>query len=125
MVLSLVACGGAAVINLPGWIYALNHLTKDIELEVVLTHSAERLVSKNALTTVLEKTPYTDADLFSHEGKVLHRHLAEWPDFIIVAPLWRFLKIAFNTGSGSLQIINAALAKSISSTIRSMTFMEI
>lgn len=51
----LVACGGAAVINLPGWIYALNHLTKDIELEVVLTHSAERLVSKNALTTVLEK----------------------------------------------------------------------
>lgn len=51
----LVACRGAAVINLPGWIYALNHLTKDIELEVVLTHSAERLVSKNALTTVLEK----------------------------------------------------------------------
>lgn len=103
----LVACGGAAVINLPGWVHALRMLAPKIELEVVLSNSAKQLVSSNALIAVLGRKPYFDGNLFNDNGVVLHRYLAEWPDAVIVAPL------TLNTLSKSALFIADSLVTSI------------
>lgn len=103
----LVGCGGAAVINFPGWLFAINRLTTSVTLEAVLTGAAQKLVATDAVTAVLGRPNYCDGDSFSLRGEVLHRYLAEWPDLIIVAP------ISLNTLTKSALLISDTLVTSV------------
>lgn len=83
----LVGCGGASVVNFPGWVFALKRLTTAVTFEAMLTGSAKKLVAKDAVMAVSGRPYYSDGDTFSTQGEVLHRHLAEWPDIVILAPM--------------------------------------
>ena len=56
------------------------------ELDVVLTESAQKFVSALTFQSLSGRRAYTDSDLWSHEGYVLHVGLAQAAKLLVVAP---------------------------------------
>ncbi|AEH50165.1 bifunctional phosphopantothenoylcysteine decarboxylase/phosphopantothenate--cysteine ligase CoaBC [Pseudothermotoga thermarum] len=57
------------------------------ELVVVMTQSAEKLVSKDLFSAVGNCPVYTDKDAFDiKNGWIPHTELSKWPDVLVVAP---------------------------------------
>lgn len=57
------------------------------ELKIVMTQSAERLVSKDLFSAVGNCEVYTDSDAFNiRNGFIPHTELSKWPDVLVVAP---------------------------------------
>ncbi|WP_069811735.1 flavoprotein [Streptomyces sp. TP-A0874] len=80
----LVASGSISVTALPQWATLLRaHYGWSVR--VCLTHSAEQLVSRNALAAV-SGAPVEGPEWGAARGVVPHQELAEWPDLVIVAP---------------------------------------
>ena len=56
------------------------------ELDVVLTESAQKFVSALTFQSLTGRRAYTDSDLWSQEGHVLHVGLAQQAQLLVVAP---------------------------------------
>ena len=80
----LVATGAIGVVHLPEWAMFLR-VRYGWSVRVCLTHSAERLVSREALAAVT-RAPVEGPAWETDRGVVPHQDLAEWADLVIVAP---------------------------------------
>ncbi len=80
----LIICGGIASYKSLE-IIRLIKKTK-IDLDVVLTKSAQKFITPLLVTTLNEKKCYTDLFSVEDESKMNHIMLARKPDFILVAP---------------------------------------
>lgn len=57
------------------------------ELRIVMTQSAQKLVSKDLFSAVGSCPVYTDDDAFNiKDGWIPHTELSRWPDVLVVAP---------------------------------------
>lgn len=57
------------------------------ELKIIMTQSAERLVSKDLFSAVGNCEVYTDSDAFEiKNGFIPHTELSKWPDVLVIAP---------------------------------------
>ncbi|MEO1002214.1 MAG: bifunctional phosphopantothenoylcysteine decarboxylase/phosphopantothenate--cysteine ligase CoaBC [Cyanobacteria bacterium J06638_7] len=78
--------GSIAAVKLPLLVSAL--VQRGAEVRCLLTPSAERLVSAEALACLSRSPCHLDADQWSHRAaRPLHVELAEWADLVLVAPL--------------------------------------
>tara|TARA_B100001093_G_C26771861_1_gene990591 strand:- start:45 stop:1475 length:1431 start_codon:yes stop_codon:yes gene_type:complete len=80
----LIICGGIASYKSLE-IIRLIKKTK-IDLDVVITKSAQRFITPLLITSLNEKKCYTDLFSVEDESKMNHIMLARKPDFILVAP---------------------------------------
>ena len=78
--------GSIAAVKLPLVVSALAR--RGALVRCVLTPSAARLVSAEALACLSRHTCHLDADQWSHQAaRPLHVELAEWAELVLVAPL--------------------------------------
>lgn len=78
--------GSIAAVKVPALVSAL--VKRGAEVRCVLTPSAAALVSPVALASLSRQRAYLDADQWSHTAaRPLHVELAEWAEFVLVAPL--------------------------------------
>lgn len=57
------------------------------ELKIVMTQSAQKLVSKDLFSAVGNCEVYTDSDAFDiRNGFIPHTELSKWPDVLVIAP---------------------------------------
>lgn len=78
--------GSIAAVKLPLVVSALAQ--RGAEVRCLLTPSAARLVSAEALACLSRHRCYLDADQWSHQAaRPLHVELAEWAELVLVAPL--------------------------------------
>jgi phosphopantothenoylcysteine decarboxylase/phosphopantothenate--cysteine ligase len=80
----LIICGGIASYKSLEIIRLLKQ--KNIELDVVMTTSAQRFITPLLVTSLNEKKCYTDLFSVDDESKMNHITLARKPDLILVAP---------------------------------------
>lgn len=83
----LVAISGSiAAVKLPLLVSAL--VQRGAQVRCVLTPSAARLVSAEALACLSRQPCHLDADQWNHRApRPLHVELAEWAELVLVAPL--------------------------------------
>ncbi|MGW3271269.1 peptide terminal cysteine decarboxylase LxmD [Streptomyces kronopolitis] len=81
----LVGTGALSVTFLPFWLNWLEEHIPDGEIQVVLTRSARRFVSADALTMLSRRQVVTDEWNPSSPGAP-HIALARWPDVVLVHP---------------------------------------
>ncbi len=78
--------GSIAAVKLPLLVSAL--VQRGAQVRCVLTPSAARLVSAEALACLSRQPCHLDADQWSHRApRPLHVELAEWAELVVVAPL--------------------------------------
>jgi phosphopantothenoylcysteine decarboxylase/phosphopantothenate--cysteine ligase len=78
--------GSIAAVKLPLVVSALAQ--RGAEVRCVLTPSAARLVSAEALACLSRNPCHLDADQWSHQApRPLHVELAEWAELVLMAPL--------------------------------------
>ncbi len=78
--------GSIAAVKLPALVSAL--VQRGAQVRCLLTPSAERLVSAQALAALSRQPCHLDADQWSHHApRPLHVELAEWAELVLVAPL--------------------------------------
>ena len=80
----LIICGGIASYKSLEIIRLLKQ--KNIELDVVMTTSAQQFITPLLVTSLNEKKCYTDLFSVDDESKMNHITLARKPDLILVAP---------------------------------------
>ena len=80
----LIICGGIASYKSLEIIRLLKQ--KNIELDVVMTMSAQQFITPLLVTSLNEKKCYTDLFSVDDESKMNHITLARKPDLILVAP---------------------------------------
>ncbi len=80
----LIICGGIASYKSLEIIRLIKKT--DIELDVVMTKSAQKFISPLLVTSLNEKKCYTDLFSIEDETKMNHIKLARTPDIILVAP---------------------------------------
>jgi phosphopantothenoylcysteine decarboxylase/phosphopantothenate--cysteine ligase len=79
-------CGSIAAVKLPLVVSALAQ--RGAEVRCVLTPSAARLVSAEALACLSRNPCHLDTDQWSHQApRPLHVELAEWAELVLLAPL--------------------------------------
>ncbi len=82
----VIATGSIAAVKTP--ILVNNLIKKGAEVRCVVTPSASRLVSPLSLSTLSRNRSYQEEDQWDpKQARPLHIELAEWADFIVVAPL--------------------------------------
>ncbi|KAF2958640.1 phosphopantothenoylcysteine decarboxylase [Thermotoga sp. Ku-13t] len=84
------------------------------ELRIVMTQSAEKLVSKDLFSAVGSCPVYTDKDAFDiKDGFIPHTDLSRWADVLVVAPATAntIAKIAHGIADNLLTMICLAYAK--------------
>ncbi len=82
----VIATGSIAAIKTP--ILISNLIKRGAEVKCVVTPSASKLVSPLSLSTLSRNRSYQENDQWDPiQAKPLHIELAEWSDFIVVAPL--------------------------------------
>lgn len=81
--LLLIGTGAIGVTMLPAWATMLQSWYENLEIETILTRSAERLVRRNAIEAVTRKRVHRS---FWDESGVSHRSLADWADLVLVVP---------------------------------------
>ena len=80
----LIICGGIASYKSLEIIRLVKKA--NIDLDVVMTKSAQRFITPLLVTSLNEKKCYTDLFSVEDESKMNHIMLARKPDFILVAP---------------------------------------
>ena len=82
----VIATGSIAAIKTP--ILISNLIKQGAEVRCVITPSASKLVSPLSLSTLSRHRCYQEEDQwYPIQARPLHIELAEWADFIVVAPL--------------------------------------
>ncbi|MCL6736050.1 peptide terminal cysteine decarboxylase LxmD [Streptomyces neyagawaensis] len=82
----LVGTGALSVAFLPFWINWLGNTFPEMEKRVVLTRSARRFVSADAISALCGREVVTDDWSEAAPGAVPHVELARWPDLVLVHP---------------------------------------
>lgn len=105
--LLVVGTGAVAVTFLPFWVNWLRINHPDVERRIVLTRSAERFVTRAALTsvggTVVEQDRWTEEPTVS----ALHVDLAEWAEAVVVWPASFNFIARFATGLADTPVMLA------------------
>ncbi|MDK2923349.1 MAG: phosphopantothenoylcysteine decarboxylase / phosphopantothenate---cysteine ligase [Pseudothermotoga sp.] len=84
------------------------------ELRIIMTQSAQKLVSKDLFSAVGNCPVYTDEDAFNITGGwIPHTELSKWPDVFVVAPATAntIAKIAHGVADNLLTMVSLAFAK--------------
>lgn len=84
------------------------------ELRIIMTQSAQKLVSKDLFSAVGNCPVYTDEDAFNiKDGWIPHTELSRWPDVLVVAPATAntIAKIAHGVADNLLTMVCLAFAK--------------
>ena len=90
----LIICGGIASYKSLEIIRLIKKT--DIELDVVMTKSAQKFITPLLVTSLNEKKCYIDLFSVEDETKMNHINLARSPDLILVAPaIWNFTERKF------------------------------
>ena len=76
--------GGIAIYKVLDLISKLKKL--DVEVRVIMTESAQKLVSKTIFETLSREKAYTDTFELIDSSKVTHIELARWADYFLIAP---------------------------------------
>lgn len=84
--LLLVGAGALTVTHLPFWVNWAREFYPDLEVRVVLTPSATRFVTVDALTPVTGRPVTVDSWAQLPAWPAPHLELAGWPDAILVHP---------------------------------------
>lgn len=84
--LLVVGSGAIAVMHLPFWMNWLQVNHPDVEVQIVLTRSAQQFVSNQGLTTQGTRKVLLDEWDGEPETFATHVWLAEWPDAVAVYP---------------------------------------
>ncbi len=109
----LIICGGIASYKSLEIIRLIRKT--DIELDVVLTKSAQKFITPLLVTSLNEKKCYTDLFSVEDETKMNHIKLARKPDIILVAP----------TTANVMAKLACGLADDLASTILLASFSKI
>ena len=109
----LIICGGIASYKSLEIIRLIKKT--DIELDVVMTKSAQKFITPLLVTSLNEKKCYTDLFSIEDETKMNHIKLARKPDIILVAPATANIMGKFANG----------LADDLASTILLASFSKI
>ncbi|WP_406102124.1 flavoprotein [Streptomyces sp. NBC_01003] len=78
--------GSLGVMFMPMWLNWLRTAYPDIEVRTMLTRSAQRFVTRDALTAFAGGTVLQDVWPDEPEEGATHVELAQWPDAIVVHP---------------------------------------
>ncbi|MET9424346.1 flavoprotein [Streptomyces sp. NPDC006540] len=81
-----VGTGAIGVMFMPMWVNWLRTAYPDVELRTMVTRSAERFVTRTALTAFAGDEVLRDAWPEEPEVGARHVELAQWPDAIVVHP---------------------------------------
>ncbi|GII90665.1 flavoprotein [Sinosporangium siamense] len=84
--LLVVGSGAISVMQLPFWLTWLTSSYPELEVEVVLTRSAEQFVSSHALSVLVGRETISDRWPAEPQAQALHVRLTEWSDSVIVYP---------------------------------------
>lgn len=84
--LLLVGTGAVTVMHLPFWINWIYANYPDLEIQVVLSRSAERFVSPHALTPLTRHRVIADVWPSEPDTAALHVSLTEWAEAVAVFP---------------------------------------
>ncbi|MCX4673515.1 flavoprotein [Streptomyces sp. NBC_01381] len=84
--LLIVGTGALAVMHLPFWMNWLHVNYPDLDVQLALTRSAERFVSREGLTVMGSREVIADVWPDQPETSALHVRLADWPDAVAVYP---------------------------------------
>ena len=109
----LIICGGIASYKSLEIIRLLKQ--KNIELDVVMTTSAQQFITPLLVTSLNEKKCYTDLFSVDDESKMNHITLARKPDLILVAPATANIMGKYSNG----------IADDLASTILLATFSSV
>ncbi len=82
----VVGTGALSVSFLPFWINWLGNTFPEMEKRVVLTRSARRFVSADAISALCARDVVTDDWNEAAPGATPHVDLARWPDLVLVHP---------------------------------------
>lgn len=82
----LVGTGALGVAFLPFWTNWLGNTFPEMEKRVVLTRSARRFVSADAISALCQEAVVTDDWNDAAPGAAPHVELARWPDLVLVHP---------------------------------------
>jgi phosphopantothenoylcysteine decarboxylase/phosphopantothenate--cysteine ligase len=104
----LCVTGGIAAYKIPELVSRLKKLT--CEVEVIMTQTAETLVSPLALSTLSGRRTWLQDDFFSSPRgfEIPHIRLADWADVVVVAPCSANTAFGIAHGRAS-SIVEAAL----------------
>lgn len=84
--IALVVTGSLSAAYVPYWINFVRGLDLDVELRVLLTRTAETMVSPRTLSALLGRPVERDAWDESDPGHAPHIELTEWADGVLVHP---------------------------------------
>ena len=84
--LLLVGTGAISIVQLPFWLNWLGTTYPDLEVQVVLTRSGERFVSRHAISALTRLVPLDDRWPEEPQVDAIHVRLAEWADAVVVYP---------------------------------------
>nr|MDT0661796.1 flavoprotein [Micromonospora sp. DSM 115978] len=84
--LLIVGTGAISIIHLPFWLNWLKTSYPDLEVQVVLTRSGERFVSRHAVSALTQLAPIDDRWPEEPQTEAIHVRLAEWCDAVAVYP---------------------------------------
>ncbi|MDI6099142.1 flavoprotein [Actinoplanes sp. NEAU-A12] len=84
--LLLVGTGALTVTHLPFWVNWIKECYPDVEVRVMLTPSATRFVTVDALTALTGRPVTVDSWTRLPSWPAPHLELADWPDAILVHP---------------------------------------
>ncbi|CAL9278642.1 flavoprotein [Streptomyces sp. SudanB91_2054] len=98
--LLLVGTGAISVTFLPYWIKWLGLVLPDVECRVVVTRSAERFVTREALSAVGSRPALLDAWPDEPRTTALHVEWAQWAEAVAVYPATVNFISRFATGMG-------------------------
>ncbi|MDG4827768.1 flavoprotein [Solwaraspora sp. WMMD1047] len=84
--LLLVGTGAISIVQLPFWLNWLKTSYPELAVQVVLTRSGERFVSRHAVSALTQLVPIDDRWPEEPQPDAIHVRLAEWSDAVVVYP---------------------------------------
>jgi phosphopantothenoylcysteine synthetase/decarboxylase len=96
--LLVVGSGSVSAAFLPFWLNWVRHTYPELTVQVVLTRSAQRFVTGDALSGLTGRAVLTDEWPVGPNPRALHVHLAQWPQAIAVYPATMHLLARFALG---------------------------
>ncbi|WP_199733228.1 flavoprotein [Micromonospora sp. BL1] len=84
--LLLVSSGAVAVMHLPFWLNWISTNYPDLQIQAVVTPSAQRFVSQDALTLLTGRRAHLDRWPAQTDTGALHAQWVEWADCALVYP---------------------------------------
>jgi len=105
--LLIVGTGALAVMHLPFWMNWLQANYPELDVQITLTRSAERFVSREGLSAIGGRRVIADSWPTEPETEALHVRLAEWPEAVAVYPASMDFVSRLATGAANTPVLSA------------------